>query len=65
LPEDAWAFRNEKFEKLAEDHMDILVDDGTIQMKNMKITRLTIERLFSQLRGSSIRHLGEVKRLHF
>jgi uncharacterized membrane protein YcaP (DUF421 family) len=34
-------------------------------MRSLKGTRLTTERLLSELRGQSIRHLGEVKRLYF
>jgi hypothetical protein len=34
-------------------------------MKQMKSSRLTLERLLAQLRSEGIRHLGEVKRLYF
>jgi uncharacterized membrane protein YcaP (DUF421 family) len=59
------SFGNEKFEKLAEDQMDVLVENGRIRMKTIKRTRLTIERLYARLRESGIRHLGEVERLYF
>jgi uncharacterized membrane protein YcaP (DUF421 family) len=59
------SFRNQKFEDLAEDDYAVLVQDGVLQMKKLRKTRLTIERLFAQLRTESIRHLGEVKRLYF
>jgi uncharacterized membrane protein YcaP (DUF421 family) len=59
------AFNSQEFESTAKDDMQTVVKDGIIQMKKMKQSRLTIERLFSQLRGESIRHLGEVKRLYF
>jgi uncharacterized membrane protein YcaP (DUF421 family) len=61
----SWAFRSQKFESFAEDDYTTLVLDGTILMSKLKRTRLTIERLFAQLRGEGIKHLGEVKRLYF
>jgi len=57
--------RSQKFEQVTEDDYTILVQDGVMQMKNLKKTRLTIEQLLAQLRSQSIRHLGEVKRLYF
>jgi uncharacterized membrane protein YcaP (DUF421 family) len=60
-----WAFRNQKFESMAGDDYTTLVLDGTILMHKLKKTRLTVERLFAQLRGEGIKHLGEVKRLYF
>lgn len=59
------AFHNQKFESLAEDDYASLVLDGVIVMHRLKRTRLTVERLFAQLRGEGIKHLGEVKRFYF
>jgi uncharacterized membrane protein YcaP (DUF421 family) len=59
------AFKSQKFESVAEGDYTTLVLDGTVLMHKLKMTRLTIERLFAQLRGEGIRHLGEVKRLYF
>jgi uncharacterized membrane protein YcaP (DUF421 family) len=61
----AVAFRSQRFEQIAEDDYTTLVKDGVLQMRSLKGTRLTTERLLSELRGQSIRHLGEVKRLYF
>ena len=61
----AWAFRSQKFESLAEDDYTILVLDGTILMDKLRRTRVTVERLYGQLRGEGVKHLGEVKRLYF
>ncbi|MCW3073916.1 MAG: hypothetical protein JWP69_985 [Flaviaesturariibacter sp.] len=61
----AISFKKKKFESLVEDHYSIIVEDGVMQLKKMKVSRLTIELLFAQLRSKSIRHLGEVKRLYF
>ncbi|MFL5808768.1 MAG: DUF421 domain-containing protein [Flavisolibacter sp.] len=58
-------FRNQKFEAIAEDEYATLVADGVVKMPKLKKTRLTVERLYAQLRGEGIRHLGEVKRLYF
>jgi uncharacterized membrane protein YcaP (DUF421 family) len=58
------AFTNEKVEMLVEDRLSILANEGVLDLKKMKGTRLTVERIFAQLRGEGIRHLGEVKRLY-
>jgi uncharacterized membrane protein YcaP (DUF421 family) len=58
-------FRSERFQSLAEDEYTTLVLDGTLLMDKLKRTRITIERLFAQLRGEGIRHLGEIKRVYF
>jgi len=59
------AYFSQKFEQIAEDDYSILIKDGVLQMKEMKISRVTVERLFAQLRRHKIRHLGEVKRFYF
>ncbi|GAB2793660.1 DUF421 domain-containing protein [Rhabdobacter roseus] len=58
------ATTNETFEKITQDNIDTLVKDSTMNLKNMEKTRLSRARVFSQLRSSGIRHLGEVKRLY-
>ncbi|MFL5740800.1 MAG: DUF421 domain-containing protein [Flavisolibacter sp.] len=59
------SFRSQRFESIAEDDYAMLIKDGELQMENMKETRLTVQRLFAQLRSEGIRHLGEVERLYF
>src|SRR5438309_10130485 len=59
------SFRSQKFESIVEDDYAILIKDGEIQLDRMKETRLTIQRLFAQLRSEGIRQLGEVERLYF
>ena len=61
----ARAFRSQKFESVVEDDYTTLILDGIILMPKLKKTRLTVDRLFAQLRGEGIKHLGEVKRLYF
>lgn len=61
----AYAFRHERFEKLSEGNLSLLVCDGVINNKAMHETKMTRERLLSQLRGAQVRHLGEVQRLYF
>jgi uncharacterized membrane protein YcaP (DUF421 family) len=60
-----WSFRDEKFEARVQDELTILVQDGTLLLPRMERTRISKQRLFSELRGSAIRHLGEVKRMYF
>ncbi|MEI6946278.1 YetF domain-containing protein [Paraflavisolibacter sp. H34] len=59
------AFHSERFETLVQDELTILVREGVLLLPRMKKTRLSRQRLFSELRGQGIRHLGEVKRLYF
>jgi uncharacterized membrane protein YcaP (DUF421 family) len=58
------AFRSEKVETVLEDFVTILVNDGVVDMKKLKGTTISIERLLAQLRSEGVRHLGEVKRLY-
>jgi uncharacterized membrane protein YcaP (DUF421 family) len=60
-----FAYRNQYFEQLITDNYAVVVKDGVLQMKDLKQTRLTVERLKQQLRSEGIRHLGEVDRLYF
>jgi uncharacterized membrane protein YcaP (DUF421 family) len=59
------AFRNETIESVTQGEMSVLVMDGRLKLSSMKVTGITWEKVFSQLRSRSIRHLGEVKRLYF
>jgi uncharacterized membrane protein YcaP (DUF421 family) len=61
----AGAYKSQKFEQITEDDYSLLIKDGVVQMKELKRSRVTVERLFAQLRRQSIRHLGEVERLYF
>lgn len=56
--------RNEKFEALTQDKLNILVVDGVMDLKEMKKCRITRERLFAQLRSHQQTNLGAVKRLY-
>lgn len=56
---------NNKFEKLLMGTIDVLVEDGKLNLDTMKQTRITRERLFAELRGSGVKHLGEVQRFYF
>lgn len=53
----AWlAFRSQKFEARVKDRLSIMVNDGVFDMKKIKGTSLTTERLFATLRSEGIRH---------
>jgi uncharacterized membrane protein YcaP (DUF421 family) len=61
----AWnAFRNELFEQLAMDDIDVLVKDGCLQMKTLRKNALSREIVVAQLRSEGIDHLGKVQRLY-
>jgi uncharacterized membrane protein YcaP (DUF421 family) len=54
-----------RFEKLLMGKIDVLVEDGKLNLNIMKETRITREKLFAELRGSNIKQLGEVQRFYF
>jgi len=57
--------KNQQLETITQGDIMVVVEDGRLNLGNMKRAGLTRERTFSQLRGESIKHLGEVKRLYF
>jgi uncharacterized membrane protein YcaP (DUF421 family) len=57
--------KSERLETLAQGDITPLIEDSCLNLQNMKKTGISRERAFAQLRSSSIRHLGEVKRLYF
>jgi uncharacterized membrane protein YcaP (DUF421 family) len=59
------AANNKKFESLTQDKLDILAQDGKLNLDVMSRTRISRERIFAQLRAGEVSHLGMVKRLYF
>jgi uncharacterized membrane protein YcaP (DUF421 family) len=59
------AARNKQFESLTQDDYSTLVRDGVLDPKVMMRTRITKDRIFSQLRSEGFSHLGMVKRMYF
>lgn len=60
-----YSARNEKFENLSQDRLNILVEDSVLNIQLMMKTRITRELLFAQLRSEGITNLGAVKRVYF
>jgi uncharacterized membrane protein YcaP (DUF421 family) len=58
------AAKNESFERSTQGKISTLVEDANLQIAAMKECHISRERIFSTLRSSNIRHLGEVKRLY-
>jgi uncharacterized membrane protein YcaP (DUF421 family) len=58
------AAKNERFERATQGKISTLVKDATLQLDAVKDCHMSRERVFSQLRSSNIRHLGEVQRLY-
>jgi uncharacterized membrane protein YcaP (DUF421 family) len=52
------------FERTTQGHISTLVQDARLQLPAMKECHISRERVFSALRCSGIRHLGEVQRLY-
>ncbi|WP_256009153.1 DUF421 domain-containing protein [Desertivirga xinjiangensis] len=59
-----FASRNQKFEQVTQDDVDILLEDSVLKMDAMQRTRITRDRLFAQLRSEGIKHLGSVSRVY-
>lgn len=59
----ARAAKNERFERITQGKISTLVQDACLQVDDMKKCHISRERIFSQLRSSNIRHLGQVQRL--
>ncbi|GGG47423.1 YetF domain-containing protein [Hymenobacter glacieicola] len=60
----ARTLRSKKFEEVSQDDIAIMVEDGCLNLDKMREVVLPQERLFAQLRSSSIDQLGQVKRLY-
>lgn len=56
--------RNQKFEKITQDHLDVLIKDGVLNTKLMEKVRISREQVLSQLRSEALLHLGQVQRLY-
>jgi uncharacterized membrane protein YcaP (DUF421 family) len=59
------ATRKERFEKISQGDIGVLVADGILNIPEMITTRISRERLFAQLRSEGIKHLGQVSRFYF
>lgn len=57
--------RNQRIERESQGDITILIDDCCLQYRAMKKTRISKDRVLSQLRAHGVGHLGEVKRLYF
>lgn len=56
---------SKKFESLTQDKYNMLVKDGVLNTSAMMLTRISRDRVFSQLRSEGLNNLGTVKRLYF
>lgn len=59
-----WAARRPSAEHLLQGRLVSVVADGVLQLPVMEQVVLSQERLFAQLRGESLEHLGQVRRLY-
>jgi uncharacterized membrane protein YcaP (DUF421 family) len=58
------AFKNEKFENFAQGRVSALVNDGVMDMAELKRSNLSHERVFAQLRVQKVLQLGAVSRFY-
>ncbi|TWV98733.1 DUF421 domain-containing protein [Chitinophaga pinensis] len=60
----AWLSTNsERFERTSQGKISVLLEDGCLQIKEMKEARISREQLFAQLRVRQVLHLGQIKRV--
>lgn len=59
-----WAARRPMVEHLLQGNQTTVAADGVLQLGEMEHAVLSQERLFAQLRGESLEHLGQVRRLY-
>ena len=59
-----WAARHPTAEHLLQGTLTTVVTDGVLNLASMEQAVLSQERLFAQLRGESLEHLGQVRRLY-
>lgn len=59
-----WAARRPQVEHLLQGNLTTVAADGVLQLAEMEQAVLSQERLFAQLRGESLEHLGQVRRLY-
>jgi uncharacterized membrane protein YcaP (DUF421 family) len=58
------AFRSKNFERVSQGNISILVEDGCLNLEDMKKCLLTRERAFAQIRSQGIDNLGRVQRMY-
>ena len=59
-----WAASRRPVEQLLQGSVVAVASDGVLQLEAMERAVLSKERLFAQLRGESLEHLGQVRRLY-
>jgi uncharacterized membrane protein YcaP (DUF421 family) len=59
-----WAAHRPSAEHVLQGNVTTVVVDGVLQLSVMEHVVLSRERLFAQLRGDSLEHLGQVRRLY-
>ena len=61
---NGYSAKNQRFEELVLGKIHTLVQDGYLQLQNMKKIRVSRERVFAQLRSSQITNLGQIQRMY-
>jgi uncharacterized membrane protein YcaP (DUF421 family) len=59
-----FAAKNEHFEQITHDNLDVLLEDSVLRIDRMQRSRITTDRLCSHLRSEGFTHLGSVKRVY-
>lgn len=58
------AAQDQRFERISQGRVDLLVDDSVINLESLRNSRLSKKQLFAQLRNFTITHLGMVARFY-
>ncbi len=59
-----WGSKDEKFEKLSQGKLSLMVKDGVMDIGEMEKARISRQQLYAELRSHNIRQLGEVERVY-
>src|SRR3954466_2233977 len=58
-------FRSHRFENAIDGSVSTLVSDGSLDLGELKVCALSVDRVQAQLRGEGLLNLGQVERLYF
>jgi uncharacterized membrane protein YcaP (DUF421 family) len=58
------SFANEKFDRIAQGNIAVLVENGVMNLEIMGKNRITRDRVCGEVRAEGLTHLGQVKRLY-
>jgi uncharacterized membrane protein YcaP (DUF421 family) len=58
------AVKYHNIEKISQDSMDIVVEDGIVKLDKLAANRVSVNQLFSSLRLENVANLGSIERVY-